>query len=183
MVRACTGEWSIDHVGVETVAIADLTAVLSRVVAERGREVALRMRHHLARLPMQLQPVPSDVRVALRWNQVGAECEMHVLEPGGHVCSPFTNRTANGSFMSRPIPAGLGVVEYVVPRAVRGTYQIAVALRHRTLPTMLGVTLAEVVVHTNFGRAEAGTESEHRFIVPLVDEGEDRFPVCTIVVS
>eukprot|EP00727_Mastigamoeba_balamuthi_P000162 m51a1_g10142 hypothetical protein (1177) ;mRNA; r:55655-62138 len=92
------------------------------------------------------QPARAELRVVLTWSADACDVDLQVVEPSGERCTPFSNRTASGAFLSRDLTEGYGPVEYVAPRAARGEYAIYARLVGR-LPCGSQGVLATVHIY------------------------------------
>ncbi len=71
-----------------------------------------------------------DLRVTLSWDSDLCDVELHVLEPSGVCCTPFNNLTPIGGLNGKNFTNGYGPNEYVLRRAISGTYRISAKLFH-----------------------------------------------------
>jgi len=94
-----------------------------------------------------------DLRISLQWDNGESEVELHVIEPSGMKCSPFSNLTTN-AIMSTDC-RGFGPVVYT-SRTARShvasdnVYDVSVKLASRG--GYVGPVVARVTIEVMFGR-------------------------------
>jgi uncharacterized protein YfaP (DUF2135 family) len=110
---------------------------------------------------------PTDVVVMLGWDTDGTDLDLHVTDPGGEECDFGNRRTAAGGALEVDDVDGYGPEIFAQPKALPGTYRVAVAAYE-----LNGVpeTHAEVQVLVRQGTS---AERRYRFEVTFTREGEN----------
>ncbi len=93
-----------------------------------------------------------DVRISLSWDADLTDVDLHVFEPTGEHAYYSHNRTRMGGLVSRDFTGGYGPEEYLVKKAVPGTYQIKVHYYGSRQQTLIGPATVTATVYTNYGR-------------------------------
>ncbi|MBI9063637.1 MAG: DUF2135 domain-containing protein [Marinilabiliaceae bacterium] len=93
--------------------------------------------------------LPVDMRIVLSWSTDNSDVDLWVLEPSGEKCFYSYMRTWLGGRLSRDITQGYGPEEYLIKKAVSGTYQIKAHYYGDRRQTIAGpITLrAEIFQH------------------------------------
>jgi len=110
-----------------------------------------------------VNPLRVDLRILLEWDTRDSDLELHVEEPNGEFCYPFHNLTGNGGILSRDFTAGYGPVEYMIKKAVTGTYKIYIRLK--TLSNFKLPITAKITIFINYGKMSE--EKEYLKVVQL----------------
>jgi hypothetical protein len=92
-----------------------------------------------------------DVRVVLAWDTDNTDIDLHVVEPTGEEAYYGHRRTAMGGRLSRDFTGGYGPEEYVLRRAVPGTYRVFAKYFASHRADLAGITTALLSVFTDWG--------------------------------
>lgn len=114
--------------------------------------------------------LPVDVRVVLTWDTNDSDMDLHVTDPRGERCMYSHTRTAIGGRISRDMTQGYGPEEFLLHKAVPGTYTIeANYFGTRQQHAVVGPTTlkAELILH--FGTPQ---EVRKPILVRLDGRGE-----------
>lgn len=95
-----------------------------------------------------------DVRIVLSWDADNTDIDLHVIEPSGERAYYGNNRTVIGGLVSRDFTQGYGPEEYLVRRAMPGTYRIRCRYYGSSQQTLVGPATVTATVITNFGRSD-----------------------------
>jgi hypothetical protein len=101
-----------------------------------------------------LRNLPLDVRISMSWDADLTDVDLHVFEPGGEHAYYGHNRTTMGGLVSRDFRDGYGPEEYVLRRAMPGTYTIKAHYYGSSQQSVTGPCTVIVHVFTNYGRPE-----------------------------
>ena len=107
-----------------------------------------------------------DVRIVLSWDADLTDVDLHVEEPTGETAYYGHNRTEQGGLVSRDFTQGYGPEEYVLHRALPGTYTIRAHYYGSRQQTLLGPATVTATVITRYGRP-----GEQRQVLTLRLEG------------
>ena len=100
-----------------------------------------------------------DVRIVLTWDADLTDMDLHVVEPSGERAYYEHNRTTIGGLISRDFTEGYGPEEYVLRKAMRGTYSIQVNYFGSQAPALIAPVTVQAELFTNFGRADEKRKS------------------------
>jgi len=93
-----------------------------------------------------------DVRISMVWDADLTDIDLWVTEPTGETAMYSNPRSAIGGLVSRDFTQGYGPEEYVLRRAVAGTYTIEANYYGSGAQTLLGAATVKAVVWTDWGR-------------------------------
>lgn len=97
---------------------------------------------------------PVDVRVVMNWNKKNTDIDLWVTDPNGEKCYYGMNRTKAGGRMSRDITQGYGPEQFMLKKAVKGTYKIEVNYFGDNQVSISGPTTVMAEIYTNYGTAK-----------------------------
>ncbi|MBK8727612.1 MAG: carboxypeptidase regulatory-like domain-containing protein [Holophagaceae bacterium] len=121
---------------VDLIALNELNALIARKAVDVSRFD-----------PRLLAALPVDIRVVMVWDTHDSDMDLHVIDTRGEACNYSHNRTALGGRISHDNTEGYGPEEFLLHKALPGTYRIQAnyyGTRQQTLsigPTTLTVTL------------------------------------------
>ena len=139
---------------IEVVALMELNRILARA-ERRGWAGSV----HADRVDRRLRKVLDvDLRVSLAWDADLTDVDLHVLEPTGEHAFYGHQLTRAGGLVSHDITQGYGPEEYLVHRAVPGTYDIRVHYFGSRQQTLVGPATMTATVFTNWGRPDEKRE-------------------------
>jgi Ca-activated chloride channel homolog len=111
-----------------------------------------------------------DIRVSMAWDADLTDIDLHVYEPTGeHACYSH-QKTAVGGLVSRDFREGYGPEEYILRRAVPGTYQIKAHYFGSHQQSLCGPCTVMVQVFTDYCRPE---EKKQTLSLRLDQAGSD----------
>eukprot|EP00727_Mastigamoeba_balamuthi_P010403 m51a1_g5986 hypothetical protein (760) ;mRNA; f:261791-271010 len=139
-------QWDKRFHQIEVVALMDLNAVL-RAVEAKGLGAFVT---HGVFSEFLTHFLDVDLRVVLTWDKDACDVDLHVTEPSGERCTPFSNQTGSRGVMSRDFTEGYGPIEYLARSAGKGKYSVAACLR--SLPPGSKSVVATVHVYVDYGR-------------------------------
>lgn len=70
--------------------------------------------------------LPTDLRVVLQWDQNDVDMDLWVTDPRGERCMYNHRETEAGGWMSRDFTGGYGPEEFMIKKAIPGTYKVEV---------------------------------------------------------
>jgi tetratricopeptide (TPR) repeat protein len=151
---------------IEVIALMELNRLLA--LAERLQAGGPPARCELDARLRKLLDV--DVRIVLSWDADLTDVDLHVDEPTGETAYYGHNRTEQGGLVSRDFTQGYGPEEYVLHRALPGTYTIRAHYYGSRQQTLLGPATVTATVITRYGRP-----GEQRQVLTLRLEGTKDF--------
>jgi tetratricopeptide (TPR) repeat protein len=150
LYQVVTREWDRFR-EIELVALTELNRIipLARQAGVEGLGIDPRL--------VQLMDV--DVRVVLTWDTDMADMDLWVTEPSGEKCYYQHQLTTIGGHISRDITEGYGPEEYMVRKAMPGTYLIQANYYGSRSSYLRGPVTLQVDVYTNYGRPQEKRQS------------------------
>jgi hypothetical protein len=147
------GDWDQRFEGIEVLALMEANRVLA--IAERERLPLGRV----ALDPSLRRALDVDLRIVLAWDTDMTDLDLWVTEPSGERCFYSNHVTAMGGRLSRDLTGGYGPEEYAVRRARPGAYMIEADYFASSSVSLLGPTIAQATIVTDYGRASEKSES------------------------
>lgn len=159
LYQVLLGRWDGRFLDVDLIALNELNALLATHPVETGAFD----RRILAILPV-------DLRVVLTWDTNDSDMDLHVTDPRGERCMFSHTRTAIGGRISRDITQGYGPEEFMLRRAIPGTYRIeANYYGTRQQTAVVGPTTLKAELFLHFG---APQEVRREILLKLDGRGQ-----------
>jgi Ca-activated chloride channel homolog len=136
---------------VELIALTELNALVPKARSAGVKDIAVD-----ARL---LKLLDVDVRIIMTWDADLTDMDLWVTEPSGEKAYYGHRRTTIGGTFSRDFTQGYGPEEYMVRKAMRGSFKIQTNYYGSRAPDLAGAVTLQVDVFTNFGRANQKRKS------------------------
>jgi tetratricopeptide (TPR) repeat protein len=134
---------------IETIALVEVNRIVTRAKTLPGTSAAALKVPFDSRL---LRNLDGDVRILLTWDADQTDMDLWITEPSGEKCDYSHNRTVIGGRMSKDFTDGYGPEEYIVRKAMPGTYRIQTNYYGSGQQRLTGGTTVQATVITNFGR-------------------------------
>ena len=145
LYRVILGRWDrFDQI--EMVALMEM----NNMIRKAGR-AGIR-RTDFAVDPRLVKMLDVDLRVVLTWDADLTDMDLWVIEPSLEKCYYSNNRTTIGGHLSRDFTDGYGPEEYMLRRAMDGTYDIKVDYFSSSAPALTGSVTLQAVIFTDYGR-------------------------------
>lgn len=96
---------------------------------------------------------PVDVRVVMNWNKKDTDIDLWVTDPNGEKCFYGNNRTKAGGRLSDDFTSGYGPEQFMIKKAVKGTYKIEVNYYGDSQVSISGPTTIMAEIYTDYGNA------------------------------
>jgi Ca-activated chloride channel homolog len=109
-----------------------------------------------------LSNMPVDIRVVLNWNMNNTDIDLWVTDPDNEKCYYSHRNTGIGGRIAHDFTRGLGPEQFLLKKAVKGTYKVEVNYYGDTQVKLAGATTIMVEVYTGYG-----TPSQTRRIITL----------------
>ncbi|MEW5817033.1 MAG: VIT domain-containing protein [Spirochaetota bacterium] len=93
-----------------------------------------------------------DIRIVLTWDADLTDMDLWVVEPSDEKAYYGNPLTRIGGHMSRDFTDGYGPEEYLLKKAMKGTYKIQVNYFSDRAPSLSGSVTLQVEIFTNYGR-------------------------------
>jgi len=143
LYRVVLGEWDrFDEI--ELIALMEL----NRTMAAAGRAGI----SDFAVDPRLVKLLDLDLRIVLTWDADLTDMDLWVVEPSGEKAYYGHNRTTIGGLVSRDFTQGYGPEEYLLKKAMLGTYKVQTNFYGSQAQTLIGAVTLQVDIYTNYGR-------------------------------
>ena len=123
-----------------------------------------------------LQHLDLDIRIVMTWDADMTDMDLHVFEPSQEEAYYGHNRTTIGGLVSRDFTQGYGPEEYLVRKAMRGTYVVRTKFFGSSAAQLQGAVTLQVDVFTNYGRPN----EKRRSLTFRLTENKEMFTVGEI---
>ena len=97
--------------------------------------------------------LPVQVRVVMNWNKKDTDIDLWVTDPNGEKCFYNNNRTKAGGRLSDDFTSGYGPEQFMIKKAIKGTYKIEVNYYGDNQLSISGPTTIMAEIYTNYGNA------------------------------
>lgn len=161
-------EWDGRFPEIEVIALEELNNII-----QKGKRAGVDGYNVDSRL---LKPIDVDLRIVMTWDADLTDMDLWVYEPRGEAASYQNPRTAAGGLVSRDFTRGYGPEEYMIRKALTGTYEVKTKFYGSNSQKVAGAVTLQVDIFTNYGR-----ENEKRRSVTLrLTENKETFTVAEI---
>jgi TonB-dependent SusC/RagA subfamily outer membrane receptor len=109
-----------------------------------------------------IKAMPVDIRIVMNWNMNNTDIDLWVTDPNNEKCYYSHNRTAIGGRNSHDMTQGLGPEQFMLKKAIKGTYKIEINYYGDRQATIAGPTTVMAELYTRYG-----TPQEKREIIVL----------------
>ncbi|MES2275617.1 MAG: VIT domain-containing protein [Bacteroidota bacterium] len=114
---------------------------------------------NLSTIPKDLiKPMPVDIRIVMDWNMNNTDIDLWVTDPNGEKCFYSHNRTEIGGRISHDMTQGFGPEQFLLKKAIKGTYKIEINYYGDRQATIAGPTTVMAELFTHYGTAEEKKE-------------------------
>ena len=106
--------------------------------------------------PKIIAGLPVNIRVVINWNKNDTDIDLWVTDPNGEKCFYSHKRTSLGGRISRDIIRGYGPEQFMLKKAINGTYKVETNFFGERQVTLSGPTtiMAEIYLYYSDGRQE-----------------------------
>jgi hypothetical protein len=157
------GDWDGRFPEIEVIALTELNALLPRAEAAGLDPGSLGIDPRLIRL------LDVDLRIVLTWDADATDMDLWVIEPSGAECHYRRPNTRIGGHLTEDYTEGYGPEEYMLRRAMPGTYKILVDYFGSNTVRLIGPVTLQVEIFTDYGRPE---ESRRSLTLRLTEEDD-----------
>ncbi|RYY85492.1 MAG: DUF2135 domain-containing protein [Chitinophagaceae bacterium] len=141
--QVATGVWDGRFGDIRQIALLEMNAIIS---AHPGAVDCAEIN------PEFIKAMPVDVRIVIGWSADNSDVDLWVTDPGREKCSYENTHTAVGGRISKDATQGYGPEEYLLKKAVDGSYEIEVNLFGDRRETLGGPITIKAELFTNFGK-------------------------------
>jgi len=104
--------------------------------------------------PRLIKLLDVDIRIVMTWHADMTDIDLWVTEPSGEKAFYSHSQTAIGGSVSRDFTQGYGPEEYILRKAMRGTYKVEANYYGTTAVELSGPITLQLDVYTNYGRRD-----------------------------
>lgn len=130
-----------------------------------------------------LLSMPVDVRVVLSWDADACDIDLWVTDPQGEKCYYQNRETRIGGHLSYDLTGGYGPEEFLLKKAMNGTYKVQANYYGDRQQRLTGPTTLQLTLYTNYGRANQERKDitlRLSTVQEIVDIGEFEFAATKI---
>lgn len=138
-----TKQWDSRFPEVELIALNEM----NHIIASAGTRVST---HAIDSRLVAAMPV--DIRVVLSWDADNTDIDLWVTDPHGEKCFYSHRQTAIGGSMSYDLTGGYGPEEFLLRRAINGSYSIQANYYGDRQQRLAGPTTLTATLYTNYGK-------------------------------
>ena len=114
-----------------------------------------------------IQPLPVDIRVVLNWNKNDTDIDLWLTDPKGEKCYYSNQSTAIGGRISNDFTDGYGPEQFMLKKAIKGSYKIEVDYYGDRQITIGGPTTVTAEIYTRYSTGK----QERKIIILPLEEG------------
>jgi tetratricopeptide (TPR) repeat protein len=143
--KVVLGRWDARFPDIEVIALGELNETLARAKTDTQEK--------LTSLPDDLlDRLDTDLRIILTWDADACDMDLWVTEPSGEKAFYGHTSTTIGGAFGKDFTQGYGPEEYLLKKAMPGTYKIQVNYYGNHQQILAGATTIQVLVIKNYGR-------------------------------
>jgi len=101
---------------------------------------------------------PADIRIVMDWNMNNTDIDLWVTDPNNEKCYYSHNRTEIGGRISRDMTQGFGPEQFMLKKAIKGTYKIEINYYGDRQATIAGPTTVMAELFTHYGTLQEKKE-------------------------
>lgn len=99
-----------------------------------------------------IRHLPLDIRIVVQCDTADTSIKLHINEPTGQTCSNFYSmRTGIGGYIESSFNQSSQPIEYLLRKAISGTYKINLTYINNAQHTLIGATTVLVYIYKYFG--------------------------------
>ena len=166
--KVILGEWDRRFAEIEVTTLYEANSFIHRYHQQQQMSTLLdnRLIRHL----------PVDLRIVMVWDTNDTDVDLHVIEPTGEECYYSHKNTAIGGMISRDFTGGYGPEEYLLRKAVNGTYIVRAKYFANHQQSLTGATTIMVHIYKYYGQS-----NQQKEIVTLrLSDNKEIIDVCEV---
>jgi TonB-dependent SusC/RagA subfamily outer membrane receptor len=149
MITSYTNDAERLYDGIEEIFLPEI----NRIIAMHKSKV------NVTAIPKKLiKALPADIRIVMNWNMNNTDIDLWVTDPNGEKCLYSHNRTALGGRISDDMTQGFGPEQFLLKKAIKGTYKIEINYYGDTQATIAGPTTVMAELYTYYGTPQEKKE-------------------------
>jgi Ca-activated chloride channel family protein len=150
LYQVVLGEWDRFE-EIELIALMEMNALIPK--AKKAGITQFNVDPRLVKL------LDVDVRIIMTWDIDLTDMDLWVTEPSGEKAYYGNRQTTIGANFSRDFTQGYGPEEYIIKKAMKGTYKIEANYFSSSAPAIAGSVTIQVDIFTNYGRPDEERKS------------------------
>lgn len=99
-----------------------------------------------------LKKLTADIRVLIDWNHNDTDIDLWVIDPNGEKCYYSHKETKIGGLMSEDMTRGFGPEQFLLKKALKGSYSVKVKYYGSTQQKISGPTFLKITTFKNYGK-------------------------------
>ena len=139
------GDWDPRFPDIDLLVLGELNRIAAEATARTGE-----LHHTLP--PSLVQRLDGDLRVVMSWDTDAVDIDLWVTEPSGQRVGYNHSRSQIGGRYARDFTGGYGPEEYLVHKAMPGTYAVQIHFFGDSRASLRGATTVRVELIRNYGR-------------------------------
>ena len=166
--KVILGEWDRRFSEIELTTLHEANSFVNEYHQQQKMSAALdnRLIRHL----------PVDLRIVMVWDTNDTDVDLHVIEPTGEECYYSHKNTTIGGMISRDFTNGYGPEEYLLRKAVKGTYQVRAKYFANHQQSLTGATTIMVHIYKYYGQSNQQKET----VTLRLSDNKEIIDVCTV---
>lgn len=105
-----------------------------------------------------IKPLPTDIRIVMDWNMNNTDIDLWVTDPANEKCYYGHRFTAIGGRNSHDMTRGFGPEQFMLKKAIKGTYKIEINYFGNSQVTIAGPTTIMAELFTHYGTPQEKKE-------------------------
>ncbi|MEO6523071.1 MAG: VIT domain-containing protein [Mucilaginibacter sp.] len=105
-----------------------------------------------------IKPLPVDIRIVMDWNMNNTDIDLWVTDPNNEKCYYGHNSTEIGGRISHDMTQGFGPEQFLLKKAIKGTYKIEINYFGDRQVTLAGPTTIMAEMFTHYGTPQEKKE-------------------------
>lgn len=105
-----------------------------------------------------IKSLPADIRIVMDWNMNNTDIDLWVTDPNNEKCYYGHNRTEIGGRISQDMTQGFGPEQFLLKKAIKGTYKIEINYYGDRQATIAGPTTIMAELFTHYGTPQEKKE-------------------------
>ncbi len=154
-------EQSFRFHGIEQIAYIELTRLLNTY--KNKLKLSKEQKENFTGLPV-------DIRIVIDWNHNDTDIDLWVIDPKGEKAFYSNKLTKIGGRMSNDMTSGFGPEEFMLKKAISGTYKVMANYFADTKQKISGPTILKATMFLNYGKEN---EKEEVIIIRLEDDKKE----------
>ena len=164
------GEWNPRFAEIEVTTLHEMNSFVHQYHQQQQQQMSASLDTRLIR------HLPVDLRIVMVWDTNDTDVDLHVIEPTGEECYFSHKNTAIGGMISRDFTGGYGPEEYLLRKAVKGTYKVRAKYFANHQQSLTGATTIMVHIYKHYGQS-----NQQKEIVTLrLSDNKEMIDVCTV---